>query len=100
MVEQDEGMINAEIDHNNNNSEEEDKEEKEEVGIEFTEIKVYHENDIEFIWSDIRGEYEEDIAKVNLIESLQNKLMKKFSQKNNWRVVLIISVTSLKRIKK
>ena len=38
--------------------------------------KADHENDentIDFRWSDIRGEDEEDIAKVNLMESLQNQ---------------------------
>ena len=41
MVEQDEGMINAENWDNNNNSEEEVNEVKEEVGIEFIERKKF-----------------------------------------------------------
>ena len=47
------------------------------VGIEFT--KKDHENVIDFRWSDIWGEDEEDIVKANFIENfLQNKLMKIF----------------------
>ena len=49
---------------------------KERVGIEFTEQKDDPENDenvIDFRWLDIQGEDEEDIAKSNLIESLQKQ---------------------------
>ena len=63
-------MKDTEIDDNNNNS---DEEEKEAVGIEFTEQKADPENDenvIDFRWSDIEGEDEEDIVKASLIESL------------------------------
>ena len=55
------------------------KKRKRQKSIKFTE-KTDPENDenaIDFRWSDIRGEEEKDISKTNLIESLQNKLMKK-----------------------
>ena len=62
-------MKDVDID-DNNNSEEEVEEDKKAVGIEFTELKANPENEenfIEFWWSDIRGEDEEDIAKAYLI---------------------------------
>ena len=39
------------------------------------------ENAIEFRWSDLQGEVEEDIALANLIESLCSILMRKIYQK-------------------
>ena len=58
---------------------------KEPINIEFTEQKAdpYNdENDIDFRWSDVQEEFEEDIALVNFIESL-NKVnwWGKFSKK-------------------
>ena len=79
--EQDEEMKDAEIDDINNNSNEE---EKEVVGIEFIEQKADHENDenaIDFRWSDIQGEDEEDIAKAYLIENLQKQADEEFFPK-------------------
>ena len=43
------------------------------IDIEFKILKVHLENEenvIEFIWSNVQGKNEEDIAKANLIESL------------------------------
>ena len=84
MVDQDEGMKDAEIDNNNNSEVEKDEEEKEAVGIEFTEQKVEPENYknvINFRWSDIREKDEEDIAKTNLIWSLQKQAVEEFFSK-------------------
>ena len=75
--EQDEIIKDVKIDDSKINSEEEfEEEEKEALGIEFTELKAKPENNesaIDFRWSDIQGEDEEDIAKTNLIESLQKQ---------------------------
>ena len=52
--------------------------------IEFTEEKVDLENDenvIAFRWSDVQGEDEPDIAKENLIESLQKQYDEEFLPK-------------------
>ena len=71
--EQEEGIKEAEIDDNNNNS---DEEVREEVGIEFIEQKSdpkNNENVIEFSWLEIQGKDEENIAKINLIGSLQKQ---------------------------
>ena len=87
-------MKDAEIDDNNNKSVEKDLEKKEEVGIKFTEQKPNLENDenaIDFRWPDIQGEYDEDIAKANLIESLQKQADKEiFFQKNYWRIAWLL----------
>ena len=84
MVDQDEGMKDAEIDDSNNRKVEKDEEEKEAVGIEFTEQKAEPENDknvIDLWWSDIREKDEEDIAKANLIWSLQKQAIEEFFSK-------------------
>ena len=55
---------------------ENDEEEKEPIKIEFTELKTepYNdENDIDFRWSDVLEEVEEDISLANFIESLQKQ---------------------------
>ena len=46
------------------------------MSVEFTEQKADTDNDenvIDFRWSDVKGEDEEDIAKAKLIESLQKQ---------------------------
>ena len=74
--EQDEEIKDPEIDDKRNNLEENEEEEKEAIDIEFTEQKADTDNDenvIDFRWSDVKGEDEEDIAKAKLIESLQKQ---------------------------
>ena len=74
--EQSEGMNDTKTDDNSNNSDEEDEEEIETAGKEYIKQKAYLKNDensIDFRWFDIWGEDEEDIAKANLIESLQKQ---------------------------
>ena len=64
----------AGIDDKNNKLEKNDEEEKEAIDIEFSEQKADTDNDenmIDFRWSDVQEEDEEDIAEANLIESLQ-----------------------------
>ena len=61
---------------NSNNSKENDEEEKEPINTEFTEQKTEPYNDenaIEFRWSGVKEEDEEDIALTNFIECLQKK---------------------------
>ena len=56
--------------------EENDEEENEPINIEFTEQKadIYNdENAIDFKWSDVQEEDEQDIALANLIKSLQKQ---------------------------
>ena len=60
-----------------NNSEEKDEEEKKSINIEFTEQKTDHYNDknaIDFKWSGVQEEDEEDNALVNFIENLQKQI--------------------------
>ena len=58
---------------------------------EFTEQKADTENAIDFWWSDIRGDDEEDIYRTNLIESLQKQADKEdFPQKSNYRIVWLL----------
>ena len=71
-------------DNNNSLREEEEEEGKEVVGIEFTEQNADPDNDengIEFRWSVIRGEDEEDIVKANLMRVYKGKLLKIFFKK-------------------
>ena len=92
-------MKYAVINDNNNSSHEE--EGKEVVGIELTEQNADPENDenaIEFRWSDIWGEDEEDIVKANLIESLQRQDAEQFFQKKEAEFCLIITATYIKKI--
>ena len=76
--EQEKRIKDAEIDGNDNNSEEEDEKEKEAIGIDFTERKCNPENAIDFRWSDIWGEGEEDIDKANSIKSSQKQADEEF----------------------
>ena len=62
------------IKYNTNNLEENDEDEKESIYIELTEQKTDPYNDenvIEFRWSGVKEEDEEDIALANFNESLQ-----------------------------
>ena len=62
------------IKYNNNNLEENDEEENEPINIELTEQKTdpYNdENAVDFKWSDVKEEDEEDIALANFIKCLQ-----------------------------
>ena len=71
--EQEKEIKYPEFDDKNNNLEE-NKEEA--IDIEFTEQKADTDNDenvIDFRWSNVKGEEEEDIAKTKLIESLQKQ---------------------------
>ena len=66
-------VAKALIKYNINSSEEKDEEEKELIDIELTEQKSYSYNDekaIDFRWSDLQEEDEEDIALANFIENL------------------------------
>ena len=96
--EQDEEIKNTEIDDKSNNLEENEEEEKEAIDIEFTEQKIDTDNDenvIDFRWSDVKGEDEEDIAKAKLIESLQKQADEEiFSQKSYWRIVWLLRYRS------
>ena len=68
----------------NNNLEENDEEEKGPTDIEFTEQKTYpysDENAIDFRWSGVKEEDEQNIALTNFIECLQSKLKRKFFKK-------------------
>ena len=67
--------------------EENDEEEKKPINIELTDQKTdpyNNENSIDFKWSDLTEEYEEDIAMANFIESLKKKQTdeKKFKKSN------------------
>ena len=62
------------VEYNNNNSEENGEKEKEQIDLEFAEQKAdpyNNENAVDFKWSDVKVEDEEDIVLTNLIESLQ-----------------------------
>ena len=64
------------IEYNSNNLEENDEEEKEPINIELTEQKTKPYNDenaIDFKWSGVQEEDEEDIALANFIENLQKQ---------------------------
>ena len=64
------------IKYNNNSLEVNDDKEKEPINIELTEQKAdpYNdENDIDFRWSDVKEEDEEDIALTSFIENLQKQ---------------------------
>ena len=56
--------------------------------------KIWSKNDenaIDFKWSDVQGEDEEDIAKVNFNDNFQNQVDEEnFPQKNNWRIVWLL----------
>ena len=69
-------VANILIKYNNNNLEEKDEEEKEQIDIELTDKKteLYNdENAIDFKWSDLTEDDEEDIVLANFTESLQNQ---------------------------
>ena len=68
------------IKYNSNSSEENDDEEKAPIDIEFTEQKAGPENVIDFRWSNVHKEDEENIALAKFIENYKSKLMKKISQ--------------------
>ena len=79
------------IKHNSNDSEENDKKEKEPISIELTEQKTdpyNYENAIDFRWSDVQEENEEDIALANFIESLQKKAHEEIIPKSNWMIAV------------
>ena len=78
------------IKYNCNRLEENDGKEKEPINIKFTDQNAdpYNdENAIDFRWSDIKEEYEEEIALTNFIENYKSKLMIKMFQKSNWMIV-------------
>ena len=61
--------------------------------MEFAEFKVDSENnknEIDFIWLDVRGDNEEDIADINFIESLKKNADQKFFQKSSRRIDLLL----------
>ena len=67
------------IEYDNNNSKENKEEEIEPIHIECTNQKVCPENDeiaIDFRWSGVQEEDNEDITKVKFIESLQKQTNK------------------------
>ena len=67
------------IKYYSNSLEKNDGEEKAPINIELTEQNRSwnDENAIEFRWSSVKEEDEEDIALANFIESLQSKVMRK-----------------------
>ena len=89
------------IKHNSNDSEENDKKEKEPISIELTEQKTdpyNYENAIDFRWSDVQEENEEDIALANFIESLQKKAHEEIIPKSNWMIA--VSYLMKRKLKK
>ena len=84
--------------YNNNNLEENNEEEKESINIELTEKKkdpYNNENAIDFRWSGVKEEDEEDIALANFGECLQKQTDEEIFPKSNW----IIAVSYLIKIK-
>ena len=72
------------IKYKSNSLEENNEEEKEPIDVDFTEQKAgpnNHENAIDFRYSDVQEEDEEDIALANFIESLQKQADEKNFQK-------------------
>ena len=70
-------VAKALIEYNSNNLEENDEEEKEPTNIELTEQKTDPHNDenaIDFKWSSVKEEDEEDIVLANFSESLQKQV--------------------------
>ena len=78
------------IKYNRNRLEVNEEEEKEPINIEPTEQKTEPYNDenaINFRWSYVTEEDEEDIALANFIESLQKQTDEENFQKSNWMIV-------------
>ena len=83
---QDEGMKDKEINDNNNNSDRRERGSRDRVFL----AKGWNENIINFRWSDIRGEDEEDIAKLNWLRVYKSKLAEIFHKKaTGWLFLLL-----------
>ena len=73
-------------------------EEKEPIDIEFTEQNAdpeNNENAIDFRWSVVQEEDEDDVALTNFIECLQKQVDEENFQQSNW----MISISYLMKIK-